>query len=124
MISEMKYNIFGCTISGSYSDMTEDDEFWLRGKDDLGNEYVFNLTSYDKPNLIFELQDWRILDHAKQFTLQLYYYSGTTGKTVSYEQKESADAYIEEIGTVSDEAPAPEDLAVPVGDGITVHFQN
>ena len=113
LLSEMKYNIFGCTISGSYSDMTEDDEFWLRGKDDLGNEYVFNLTSYDKPNLIFELQDWRILDHAKQLTLQLYHYSGTTGKTVSYEQKESEDAYIEEIGTVYDEDQAPEDLAVP-----------
>ena len=120
----MKYNIFGCTISGSYSDMTEDDEFWLRGKDDLGNEYVFNLTSYDKPNLIFELQDWRILDHAKQLTLQLYHYSGTTGKTVSYEQKESEDTYIEEIGTVYDEDQAPEDLAVPVGDGITVDLQN
>lgn len=124
LISEMKYNIFGCTISGSYSDMTEDDEFWLRGKDDLGNEYVFNLTSYDKPNLIFELQDWRILDHAKQLTLQLYHYSGTTGKTVSYEQKESEEAYIEEIGTVYDEDQAPEDLAVPVGDGITVDLQN
>ena len=111
LISEMKYNIFGCTISGSYSDMTEDDEFWLRGKDDLGNEYVFNLTSYDKPNLIFELQDLGILDHAKQLTLQLYHYSGTTGKTVSYEQKESEDTYIEEIGTVYDEDQAPEDLA-------------
>ena len=124
LISEMKYNIFGCTISGSYSDMTEDDEFWLRGKDDLGNEYVFNLTSYDKPNLIFELQDLGILDHAKQLTLQLYHYSGTTGKTVSYEQKESEDTYIEEIGTVYDEDQAPEDLAVPVGDGITVDLQN
>lgn len=123
LISEMKYNIFGCTISGSYSDMTEDDEFWLRGKDDLGNEYVFNLTSYDKPNLIFELQDLGISDHAKQLTLQLYHYSGTTGKTVSYEQKESEDAYIEEIGTVYDEDQAPEDLAVPVGDGITVDLQ-
>ena len=124
LISEMKYNIFGCTISGSYSDMTEDDEFWLRGKDDLGNEYVFNLTSYDKPNLIFELQDLGISDHAKQLTLQLYHYSGTTGKTVSYEQKESEDTYIEEIGTVYDEDQAPEDLAVPVGDGITVDLQN
>ena len=124
LISEMKYNIFGCTISGSYSDMTEDDEFWLRGKDDLGNEYVFNLTSYDKPNLIFELQDLGISDHAKQLTLQLYHYSGTTGKTVSYEQKESEDAYIEEIGTVYDEGQAPEDQAVPVGDGITVDLQN
>ena len=124
LISEMKYNIFGCTISGSYSDMTEDDEFWLRGKDDLGNEYVFNLTSYDKPNLIFELQDLGISDHAKQLTLQLYHYSGTIGKTVSYEQKESEDAYIEEIGTVYDEGQAPEDQAVPVGDGITVDLQN
>ena len=42
LLSEMKYNIFGCTISGSFSDMAEDDEFWLRGKDDLGNEYVFD----------------------------------------------------------------------------------
>ena len=65
-----------------------------------------------------------ISDHAKQLTLQLYHYSGTTGKTVSYEQKESEDAYIEEIGTVYDEDQAPEDLAVPVGDGITVDLQN
>ena len=49
----------------------------------------------------------------KQLTLQLYHYSGTTGKTVSYEQKESEDTYIEEIGTVYDEDQAPEDLAVP-----------
>ena len=104
--------------------MTEDDEFWLRGKDDLGNEYVFSLTSYDKPNLIFELQDLGISDHAKQLTLQLYHYSGTTGKMVSYEQKESEEAYIEEIGTVYDEDQAPEDLAVSVGDGITVDLQN
>ena len=124
LISEMKYNIFGCTISGSYSDMTNEDEFWLRGKDDLGNEYVFSLTSYDKPNLIFELQDLGISDHAKQLTLQLYHYSGTTGKMVSYEQKESEEAYIEEIGTVYDEDQAPEDLAVSVGDGITVDLQN
>lgn len=124
LISEMKYNIFGCTISGSYFDMTNEDEFWLRGKDDLGNEYVFSLTSYDKPNLIFELQDLGISDHAKQLTLQLYHYSGTIGKTVSYEQKESEDAYIEEIGTVYDEDQAPEDLAVSVGDGITVDLQN
>ena len=124
LISEMKYNIFRCTISGSYSDMTNEDEFWLRGKDDLGNEYVFSLTSYDKPNLIFELQDLGISDHAKQLTLQLYHYSGTTGKMVSYEQKESEEAYIEEIGTVYDEDQAPEDLAVSVGDGITVDLQN
>ena len=43
---------------------------------------------------------------------------------VSYEQKESEEAYIEEIGTVYDEDQAPEDLAVPVGDGITVDLQN
>ena len=107
-----------------YDGGRNEDEFWLRGKDDLGNEYVFSLTSYDKPNLIFELQDLGISDHAKQLTPQLYHYSGTTGKMVSYEQKESEEAYIEEIGTVYDEDQAPEDLAVSVGDGITVDLQN
>ena len=75
------------------------------------NMFLISLPN-DKPNLIFELQDLGISDHAKQLTLQLYHYSGTTGKTVSYEQKESEDAYIEEIGTVYDEGQAPEDLAV------------
>lgn len=41
-----------------------------------------------------------------------------------HEQKESEEAYIEEIGTVYDEDQAPEDLAVSVGDGITVDLQN
>ena len=123
LLSEMKYNIFGCTISGSFSDMAEDDEFWIRGKDDLGNEYVFDLTSYEKPNLIFELENLEIPNHAKQLTLQLYHFSGTAGEIVSYEQKESEDAYIEEIGTVYGENQAPEDLAVPVGESITVDLQ-
>lgn len=123
LLSEMKYNIFGCTISGSFSDMAEDDEFWLRGKDDLGNEYVFDLTSYEKPNLTFELENLEIPDRAKQLTLQLYHFSGTTGEIVSYEQNESEDAYIEEIGTVYGENQAPEDLAVPVGESITVNLQ-
>ena len=123
LLSEMKYNIFGRTISGSFSDMAEDDEFWLRGKDDLGNEYVFDLTSYEKPNLIFELENLEIPNHAKQLTLQLYHFSETAGEIVSYEQKESEDAYIEEIGTVYGENQAPEDLAVPVGESITVDLQ-
>ena len=123
LLSEMKYNIFGCTISGSFSDMAEDDEFWIRGKDDLGNEYVFDLTSYEKPNLIFELENLEIPNHEKQLTLQLYHFSGTAGEIVSYEQKESEDAYIEEIGTVYGENQAPEDLAVPVGESITVDLQ-
>lgn len=123
LLSEMKYNIFGCTISGSFSDMAEDDEFWLRGKDDLGNEYVFDLTSYEKTNLIFELENLEIPDRAKQLTLQLYHFSGNAGEIVSYEQNESEDAYIEEIGTVYGENQAPEDLAVPVGESITVNLQ-
>lgn len=123
LLSEMKYNIFGCTISGSFSDMVEDDEFWLRGKDDLGNEYVFALTFYEKPNLIFELENLEIPVHAKQLTLQLYRFSGTAGEIVSYEQKESEDAYIEESGTVYGENQAPEDLAVPVGESIPVDLQ-
>ncbi len=45
--------------------MAEDDEFWIRGKDDLGKEYVFDLTSYEKPNLIFELENLEIPNHAK-----------------------------------------------------------
>lgn len=83
---------------GAFSDMAEDGEFWLRGYDDLGNEYVFNLISYDKPNLIFELKDSEISSHANQLTLQLYRFTGATGEIVSYEQKESGDAAIEEIG--------------------------
>ena len=39
-------------------------------------------------------------------------------------EKKPEVAYIEEIGTVYDEDQAPEDLAVPVGDGITVDLQN
>ena len=124
MISEMKYNILGCTISGAFSDMAEDDEFWLRGYDDLGNEYVFNLISYDKPNLIFELKDSEISSHANQLTLQLYRFTGATGEIVSYEQKESGDAAIEEIGTVYGENQTPEDLATPVGDCIIVDLKN
>ena len=123
LLSEMKYNIFGCTISGVFSDMAEDDEFWIRGKDDLGNEYVFDLTSYEKPNLIFELENLEIPDHAKQLNLQLYRFSGTAGEIVSQEQKESEDAYIEETGTVYGENQAPEDLAVPIGESITVDLQ-
>ena len=123
LLSEMKYNIFGCTISGVFSDMAEEDEFWLRGKDDLGNEYVFDLTSYEKPNLIFELENLEIPDHAKQLNLQLYRFSGTAGEIVSQEQKESEDAYIEETGTVYGENQAPEDLAVPIGESITVDLQ-
>ena len=37
--------------------------------------------------------------------------------------KEPKDAYIEEIGTVYGENQAPEDLAVPVGESITVDLQ-
>lgn len=69
----------------------------FEGKTNLGNEYVFDLTSYEKPNLIFELENLEIPNHAKQLTLQLYHFSGTAGEIVSYEQKESEDAYIEEI---------------------------
>ena len=87
MISEMKYNIFRVYhfwIIFRYDKMTMNSGF---GKDDLGNEYVFSLTSYDKPNLIFELQDLGISDHAKQLTLQLYHYSGTIGKRFPMSRK-------------------------------------
>ena len=103
--------------------MTEDDEFWLRGKDDLGNEYVFDLTSYDKPNLIFELQNWRILDH-KAVNACSFIIFGNCRKNGFPTNRRNRKMHIEEIGTVYDEDQAPEDLAVPVGDGITVDLQN
>nr|WP_295310018.1 hypothetical protein [uncultured Blautia sp.] len=55
--------------------------------------------------------------------MQLYHFSGNAGEIVSYEQKESEDVYIEEIGTVYGENQAPVDLAVPVGESITVDLQ-
>lgn len=42
-ISKIKYNIFGGTIYGELPDMAENDEFLIRGEDDLGNELVFEL---------------------------------------------------------------------------------
>ena len=123
IITEVNPDVIVHCAAWTAVDMAEDDEFWLRGKDDLGNEYVFDLTSYEKPNLIFELENLEIPNHAKQLTLQLYHFSGTAGEIVSYEQKESEDAYIEEIGTVYGENQAPEDLAVPVGESITVDLQ-
>ena len=123
IITEVNPDVIVHCAAWTAVDMAEDDEFWIRGKDDLGNEYVFDLTSYEKPNLIFELENLEIPNHAKQLTLQLYHFSGTAGEIVSYEQKESEDAYIEEIGTVYGENQAPEDLAVPVGESITVDLQ-
>ena len=70
--------------------------------------------------MIFELENFEIPDHAKQLTLQLYRFLGTAGEIVSQEQKESEDVYIEEIGTVYGENQAPENLAVPIGESITI----
>ena len=123
IITEVNPDVIVHCAAWTAVDMAEDDEFWLRGKDDLGNEYVFDLTSYEKPNLIFELENLEIPGHAKQLNLQLYRFSGTAGEIVSQEQKESEDAYIEETGTVYGENQAPEDLAVPIGESITVDLQ-
>ena len=53
-------------------------------------------------------------------SLNFNYLQSSAGEIVSQEQKESEDVYIEEIGTVYGENQAPENLAVPIGESITI----
>lgn len=41
-ISKIKYNIFGGTIYGELPDMAENDEFLIRGEDDLEMNWFLN----------------------------------------------------------------------------------
>ena len=121
-ISKIKYNIFGGTIYGELPDMAENDEFLIRGEDDLGNELVFELNSYRNPDLVFDLTDSGISPNAKQLTLQLYYYADDAGNQFVYQDGDD-EFYVEESSSEYGENENPEDRAVPVGDGFMIDLQ-
>ena len=121
-ISKIKYNIFGGTIYGELPDMAENDEFLIRGEDDLGNELVFELNSYRNPDLVFDLTDSGISPNAKPLTLQLYYYADDAGNQFVYQDGDD-EFYVEESSSEYGENENPEDRAVPVGDGFMIDLQ-
>ena len=125
LLSEMKYNIFRVyCFRIMFLIWQKMMNLRIRGKDDLGNEYVFDLTSYEKPNLIFELENLEIPKSCKTIHVcSFIIFQEVQEKSFPTKQKESEDAYIEEIGTVYGENQAPEDLAVPVGESVTVDLQ-
>ena len=123
-ISKAKYNLFSCTLYGTLSDMNENTELWIRGKDDVGNEISFNLISYRNPELIFELAEPGSARNAKKLTLQLYQYTENEESNILYKKEDYGDFYAEEIGKEYNENQSPEELAVPVGNEFTVDLQN
>lgn len=123
VISKIKYNIFGGTIYGELPDMEENDEFLIRGEDDLGNELVFELNSYRNPDLVFDLTDFGISSNAKQLTLQLYYYADDAGNQFVYQDGDD-EFYAEESFREYAENDSPEERAVPVGDKFVIDLQD
>lgn len=123
VISKIKYNIFGGTIYGELPDMGENDEFLIRGEDDLGNELVFHLISYRNPDLVFDLTDSGISPNAKQLTLQLYYYADDAGNQFVYQDVDD-EFYAEESSSEYGENDSPEERVVPVGNKFAVDLQD
>ena len=102
--------------------MAENDEFLIRGEDDLGNELVFELNSYRNPDLVFDLTDSGISPNAKTVTLELYVNKEEKNRT-KYKKYETGieDAYGEGRVYESDEDPL--DLYSPVEGKIEIKIR-
>lgn len=76
-VSQIRLNSFTSTISGKMTDLGGYDEYYLIGKDNLGNSVCYRLANYNKPEILFQQDRFfqrytGISPNAESVTLQLY----------------------------------------------------
>lgn len=115
-IKEFRWNPFEAGFYCEIDDLDSlrNEKYWIRGKDDKGNEVRFRGNNYSKPDLHFILDSGWISKDAETLTLQVYGYidqeedtGKITGETDGEIISESYHEYLEE---------APEDMAEPMED--------
>lgn len=114
ILSDFTLNSIESNIVAKCNNLSPGYEYYLKGKDNLGNEVSYSILSYENPNVIFiEDDDKKISMNATSVELQLY--RQTLGSLVSSSED---DEFIEE-----DFFDDGSSTLEKIGDKFTINFK-
>lgn len=129
-LTKIRWNVFDSTIYGYLDSISDgEEEFYLIGKDNLGNPVQYMMRSYENPEILFQpdfinFQPSVLYPDVEYLELQLYILREDQKKPV-YQTADANEAefYIEGEGRVYEEGEDPLDGAVPVSGILKVPLQ-
>ncbi len=129
-LTKIRWNIFDSAIYG-YLDSASggEEDFYLIGKDNLGNPVQYAMRSYENPEILFQpdfidFQSSVLFPDAEYLELRLYILREDQKKPVYKEaDTNEPEFYIEGEGRIYEEGENPLDGAVPVSGTLKIPLQ-
>lgn len=113
-LSMLTLNSVESSIVANCKDLPLGNEYYLKGKDNCGNQVVYRLFSYENPDIVFVKEiDSHISPNATKLELQLYQHNLGELNSISEEGEFIAEDYIDENGSEME----------PVGDSFVVNIK-